>query len=142
MENEYAKPLFHARMTLGLTTEEAGQYVHVTRKTWEKWEKLEASGKEPPQAKVELFFSKIANLDNKDCGSLVVIVDKNLTPIDVVAESNYLGFTNNGDGTGVIKSMSIDWFTKRLGVTRTHFPLSENTHVVKFCESHAPIYED
>lgn len=143
MENDYATPLFNARITLGLTTEEAGQYVHVTRKTWEKWERLEASGKAPPQAKVELFFSKLANLGkSKDYGHMVVIFDENLMHLGVVAESNYLGFTDNHNGTGVIKAMTIDYFTKRLGVNRIQFPISENAHVVKFCESHTPIYED
>lgn len=96
MDTNQISRLRKARLALGLTTSEAGQYVHVTRKTWEAWEAGEANGKPAPIAKVELFFSKLADIGkNRDVGGLVVVLARDprtglRTFIDVVSEANCL----------------------------------------------------
>lgn len=133
-------PLRKARLSLGLTTEEAGHYVHVTRKTWEAWENAELNGRAVPAAKAELFFRKLDEIGkNREIGELVVVLNfdpytRLQTPIDVVAEHNYLGL-ENGD---VIKSLAI----RRDGqpyVHRTKFVRNHNAHVLEFCQRHSPV---
>jgi DNA-binding XRE family transcriptional regulator len=130
-------------MVLGLTTAEAGQYVHVTRKTWEQWEKLEAENLPVPKAKMELFFEKISKLGKtKDYGKLVVIFLTEESgfqlPIDVVAGSNYLGLDKLDNESAVIKSMAIDRITGRPYVHRTKFLWDGNEHVKDFCDDTVP----
>ncbi|WP_282808187.1 helix-turn-helix domain-containing protein [Hafnia alvei] len=130
-------PLRKARLALGLTTTEAGQYVHVTRKTWEAWEAGEMDGKAAPAAKVELFFTKLNSIgESRNKGVMVVVFYEHpgtgfQQPIDVVAEDNYLG--RDGD---IIKSMAIR--NGRPYVHRTKFDPAHNPHVVKFCNEHEP----
>lgn len=138
------RPLYNARMVLGLSTTEAGQYVHVTRKTWEQWEKLEMENMPVPKAKAELFFEKISKLGkHKDYGSLVVIFRTESSgcqvPLDVVAESNYLGLDDDNGESAVIKSMALDRRTGRPYVHRTKFYWSGNEHVRSFCETAEPL---
>lgn len=138
------RPLFNARIVLGLSTTEAGQYVHVTRKTWEQWEKLEMENKPVPKAKTELFFEKISKLGkHTDYGSLVVVFHTDSSdrqvPLDVVAESNYLGLEEDNGKSAVIKSMALDRRTGRPYVHRTKFYWSGNEHVRSFCETVKPL---
>lgn len=131
-------PLRKARLALGLTTTEAGQYVHVTRKTWEAWEAGEVNGKAAPRAKVELFFTKLNNIgESRDMGRMVVVfLEDPVTgfqqPIDVVASDNYLGLEDDC----IIKSMAIR--DGRPYVHRTKFDPAHNNHVIDFCNEHDP----
>jgi DNA-binding XRE family transcriptional regulator len=141
---QHHMPLRKARLALGLTTSEAGQYVHVTRKTWEAWELGEVNGKPAPQAKAELFFSKLEKIGSNHGGrSLVVVLVRDPhtgheQPIDVVADDNYLGLEESSEnGACVIKSLAI--MHGRPYVHRTQFLISDNRHVMKFCEKNTPI---
>jgi len=127
-------PLRKARFALDLTTTEAGQYVHVTRKTWEAWEAGELNGKPAPKAKVELFFTKLESIGiSRKLGQIVVVLledeaTKHQQPIDVVTAENYLGL-ENGD---IIKSMAIS--NGRPYVHRIKFRPEHNPHVIEFCK--------
>lgn len=137
-EINYPTPMRKARLALGLTTVEAGQYVHVTRKTWEAWEQNEINGKSAPLAKTELFFAKLESIKKltKDYGKIIVVlgVQGNMQfPIDVIAEDNYLGHEDNN----VIKSMAIR--DGRPYVHRTKFDPTHNPHVVKFINDMVPV---
>lgn len=131
-------PLRKARLALGLTTTEAGQYVHVTRKTWEVWEAGEMNGKAAPAAKVELFFTKLNDIGKSHYrGCMVVVLYEHpetgfQQPIDVVAEDNYLGLENGN----IIKSMAIR--NGRPYVHRTKFDPAHNPNVIKFCNENEP----
>ena len=141
---QHHMPLRKARLALGLTTSEAGQYVHVTRKTWEAWELGEVNGKPAPQAKAELFFSKLEKIgSNREGRTLVVVLLRDPhtgyeQPIDVVADDNYLGYEQSSEaGAHVIKSLAIRH--GRPYVHRTQFLISDNRHVMEFCEKNTPI---
>lgn len=129
-------PLRKARFALDMTTSEAGQFVYVTRKTWEAWEADELLGKPAPIAKVELFFSKLTSLGaNRQRPEMVVVMlqdpqTKASIPIDVVAVDNFLGLE---DGC-IIKSMAIN--RGRPYVHRTRFDPTINPHVLDFCRRH------
>lgn len=140
-------PLRKARTLLGLTTTEAGQYVHVTRKTWETWEAKEAAGQPVPAAALELFFSKLDDLAKRlregptynPERELVVIFRRDPvsgadTPADVVSNENYLG--NDPDlknpSFNIIKSLAVDR-TGKPYVHRTRYEKEHNPHVLKFC---------
>lgn len=131
-------PLRKARLALGLTTSEAGQYVHVTRKTWEAWEAGELMGKAAPQAKMELFVSKIQSIgENRNMGAMVTVLLRHTVSgyeqlLDVVTEENFLGLENGN----VIKSMAIR--NGRPYVHRTQFDPQHNLHVIKFCHEREP----
>jgi DNA-binding XRE family transcriptional regulator len=147
----YDTPLRKARLGLGLTTAEAGQYVRVTRKTWEAWEANEALGKPAPLAARELFFAKLDALYRhlvehnllQDQRELVVVVrhdpllDDDI-PVDVVADDNYLGLEEGSAGALVIKSMAIER-NGRPYVHRTPFDPTVNEHVLEFCARHNPL---
>lgn len=130
------QPLRKARLALGLTTTEAGQYVHVTRKTWEAWEAGEMNGKAAPVAKAELFFTKLNSIGkSRNMGEMVVVIKKCPETkieevIDVVAADNYIGL-EKGD---TIKSMAIR--DGRPYIHRTKFIREDNKHVIEFCERH------
>lgn len=145
-------PLRKARLALGLTTAEAGQYVHVTRKTWEAWEAKEAAGQPVPPAALDLFCSKLDALAERlakgsgtnERGQLVVVLHAHPgggadVPADVVSSDNYLGNDPTEiSGFHVIKSLAVD----RLGkpyVHRTRYEDSRNTHVLSFCDRHTSV---
>lgn len=144
-------PLRKARALLGLTTAEAGQYVHVTRKTWETWEAKEAAGLPVPPAALELFFSKLEALAKRlaegptadPSRALVVVFRRDPitgadVPADVVSNENYLGNEQDGPGFCVIKSLAVD----RLGkpyVHRTRYVTEHNEHVLAFCRRHTSV---
>jgi hypothetical protein len=144
-------PLRKARALLGLTTAEAGQYVHVTRKTWEAWEAKEAAGQSAPAAALDLFFTKLEALakrvvegpDPKEKRELVVVFRRDPVsgadaPADVVSNENYLGNDSDGQGLYVIKSLAVD----RAGnpyVHRTRYVGEHNQHVLAFCERYTSV---
>lgn len=144
-------PLRKARALLDLTTAEAGQYVHVTRKTWEAWEAKEAAGQPVPAAALELFFSKLEALakriaegpDPKENRELVVVFRRDQVsggdvPADVVSNENYLGNDQDGPGFYVIKSLAVDRFGKPY-VHRTRYVAEHNQHVLAFCNRHTSV---
>lgn len=144
-------PLRKARVLLGLTTTEAGQYVHVTRKTWEAWEAKEATGQSAPRAALDLFFTKIDSLvkraatgtDPKEERELVVVLRRDPplgveVPIDVVANDNYLGNDKDAPGFHVIKSLAVDRAGKPY-VHRTRYVDAHNQHVLEFCSRHTSV---
>ncbi len=146
-------PLRKARLALGLTTEEAGQYVRVTRKTWEAWEAKEAAGEQVPIRALELFHSKLEGLAASwrgeraagERGELVVVV--HFDPLlggdrlaDVVSSENYLGNDPAEPGFYIIKSLAV----RRSGepyVHRTRYEGARNAGVLKFCKQHKSVAE-
>ncbi|MFZ4702276.1 MAG: helix-turn-helix domain-containing protein [Candidatus Methylumidiphilus sp.] len=93
-----------ARQAVGLTTVEAGQLVHVSRRAWEMWESGERN---IPIAKLELFMMKI-NGEHSTERELVVILGPGQIPIDVVANDTFLSISDPVEGEAVIKTMAID----------------------------------
>lgn len=96
------------------------------------------------KAELELFFEKISNLGkHRDFGSIVVVFLTESSdiqvPLDVVAESNYLGLDEDDGKSAVIKSMALDRRTGRPYVHRTKFYWSGNEHVRDFCETAEPL---
>ncbi|NHZ66905.1 hypothetical protein [Massilia genomosp. 1] len=146
-----AIPLRKARYLLGLTTAEAGQYVHVTRKTWEAWEAKEANGLAVPPAAMELFFSKLDALARRlvdgrqyDSQREMVVVfrrDKGTggdVPIDVVSTDGYLGNDQDALGYHIIKSLAVDRAGKPY-VHRMRYEDAHNQHVLNFCRRHTSV---
>lgn len=118
---------FRARITLGLTTTEAGQLVHVTRRTWENWE---AGVVRMPAAKRELFVSKIKDTKSHS-GDLVVVFNDDATDaVDVVAKNLFLSCTQLPGGIFEMVSLAVD----KSGypyVHRKKFSPEKNQHVFR-----------
>ncbi|RQA05311.1 hypothetical protein IPC509_18510 [Pseudomonas aeruginosa] len=124
-----------ARSVLGASTAEAAQLVHVSKRTWELWE---SGQREMPEASWELFVYKITHgITPTDERELLVVVDDNQAPLDVVSSDTFLNLREQGQGEYEISSMAVSRVTGRQYIHRTHFKLKPyNEHVLKFAERH------
>lgn len=120
-----------ARQSVDMTTEEAAQLVHVTRRTFETWE----SGKQKiPTAKLELFMNKLEGKRPLNRSLIMVIGGDEFcpVPIDVIAEDTFLSCDETADKTqAIISSLAIDRISGRPCVHRTRFYIAQNKHVIK-----------
>jgi hypothetical protein len=117
-----------ARQALEITTTEAGQLVHVTRRTWEMWE----SGKgKMPLAKRDLFIAKLQGMSENDRELLVVVADDGQTPVFVVSSQRFCSIVQADDGTYVISSLAVHRHNGRPYVHRQRFQSKHNSHVLK-----------
>lgn len=134
--------LFSIRCELRLSTTEAAQFVHVTRRTWELWE----SGKQiMPQAKQELFnmkLNKIRNGNNRD-SELVVIISKDGHHKSVVVSSdNFVMYEEINNDESVIKYLAVDRQTNELYAHSIKFiKYPHNKHVIEAIQNWTPILE-
>ncbi|STZ77440.1 Aca2/YdiL-like domain-containing protein [Bergeriella denitrificans] len=123
--------LFNLRTLLGLTTTEAGQLLHVTRRTWELWE----SGKQKiPPAKEELLLKKIDLYHDNSSNDVVVIIQKtglSEIPLDVVGSRNFLACDTIGNDEYIVKSLAIDKQSLRPYVHKTRFLGTYNQTALK-----------
>lgn len=119
---------YRARQALHMSTTEAAQLVHVTRRTWEMWESGKAA---MPKAKQELFIAKLEGQRAKDLGFVVVLADDGLTPIDVVASDGFCSLLQAEHGTYVISSLAISRENGRPYVHRQRFRAEHNAHVIR-----------
>lgn len=122
---------YKVRHALGLTTTEAGQLVHVTRRTWEIWELGKA---EMPTAKRELFFNKIERKLPMSYDLLVVFaagVGDERIPIDAVARDTFCGIEVRGPTECIISSLAVNRETGRPYVCRKPFDPRINEPVLK-----------
>lgn len=127
MENNIART---ARLAIGMTTAEAAQLVHVTRRAWELWE---AGDRAIPAATLELFIAKITMKTNPPARrELIVVSSEDLVPIDVLAEDTFLDLVQTDANLAEVSSLAINKLTGRPYVHRTTFKISPNNkHVVK-----------
>lgn len=116
------------RENLGLSAEEAGQLVYVSRRTWEAWENEE---REISRAKLDLLGTKLRerSQDANQERNLVVVVSDEGLPLDVVAEDNFVGLRITGD-QAVISSLAVRRWDHKAYVHRTEFSVSKNQFVV------------
>lgn len=122
---------YKVRHVLGMTTTEAGQLVHVTRRTWEIWERGNA---EMPAAKRELFFDKIERKTPKSYDLLVVFaagVGDERIPIDAVASDTFCGIEVLSPTECIISSLAVSRETGRPYVHRQRFDPRINEPVLK-----------
>lgn len=124
-----------ARSVLGASTAEAAQLVHVSKRTWELWE---SGQREMPEASWELFVYKITHgITPTDERELLVVVDDNQAPLDVVSSDTFLNLREQGQGEYEIASMAVSRETGRQYIHRTRFKRKPyNEHVLKFAERH------
>lgn len=119
-ENLFA---YHARLALMMSTSEAGQLVHVTRRTWELWE----SGRVPmPLAKQELFASKLSGLSIGRNELVVILADDGMSHVDVVANDNFCGLRELADGNWQVSSLAVNRANGRPYVHRQPFNPEHN----------------
>jgi DNA-binding XRE family transcriptional regulator len=123
---------YRARQALHMTTTEAAQLVHVTRRTWEMWESGKAA---MPKAKQELFIAKLEGQRTKDPLLVVVLADDGLTPIDVVASDGFCSLLQAEDGAYVISSLAISRENGRPYVHRQRFRKEHNSHVIRAADT-------
>lgn len=120
--------LFNVRVTLGLSTTEAGQLVGVTKRTWELWE---AGKNRVPSSRLELMRHKLEGYRPSERELLVVVSEDNQRPIDVIANDTFLSLQALGvDGLYCISSLAIDVVTNRPYVKRQRFHQNFNQHVI------------
>lgn len=128
-----------ARKAIGITTTEAAQLAHVTRRTWEMWE---AGERQVPIAKLNYFLSKIS----REClpnGELIVIFNNDQIPVDVAAEDKFLSISDVVKGCATIKSMAVNRLTKQPYVHRTAFHVEPyNTHVMRITSKWKSVLSD
>jgi len=124
-----------ARQAAGVTTTEAGQLVHVTRRTFEQWE---SGDRQIPAAKLELLIAKL-NGQRPEGGQLLAFFGGDIdqaTLIDVVAEDNFLSLKEYDDGTATISSLAVERHTGRPYVHRQRFSIEpHNVRVTKIARS-------
>ncbi|WP_374005792.1 hypothetical protein [Delftia lacustris] len=119
---------YRARQALGMSTTEAGQLVHVTRRTWEMWE----SGKVTmPRAKQELFISKLEGVREEHSELIVVIASDGSTPIDVVSRDGFCSLVQQTDDTYIIRSLAVNRQTGQPYVHATAVHPAYNKHVIE-----------
>ncbi|MBF0641936.1 hypothetical protein [Pseudomonas protegens] len=118
---------YRARQALQMTTTEAAQLVHVTRRTWEIWE----SGKSAmPLAKRELFISKLEGIRSEHRELVVVVADDGMTAIDVVASDGFCSLIQEGDDGYVISSLAVRRDNGQPYVHRQRFLAEGNEQVI------------
>lgn len=125
-----------ARLQIGLSTEEAAQLVHASRRSWEGWE---SCSRPIPRATLDLFRAKIEGgyrRDNLGAPRQLVAVflmdDQGWAqPIDVVSSDNFVGLVEFDNGEALIKSLAIDHITRRPYVHKTIFKCDDNKHVIR-----------
>ncbi|MYM92239.1 hypothetical protein [Duganella vulcania] len=135
-----------ARVDIGLSSAEAGQYVNLSKQAWEALERGRYAGTQILIDAHDLFFSKLARLQKaphhhdaqSDVEPLVAVFDaaQGTAPVDVVGADNFLGLEDARDGRKVIKSLAIDVRTRRIYVHRQGFDPAANRHVLKFAQRH------
>lgn len=134
-EYSISQTLQHARFIVGLTQEEAGQLVGVSRRAWAHWED---GTRTMPMAAFELFMAKITGkvpslLSEESSRELIVVMGDDLvSPIDVVSSENFLSLvSDNQSGRFVISSLAIDRFTGKKYKHSVAFSANGNDHVLK-----------
>ncbi|MBD8791495.1 helix-turn-helix transcriptional regulator [Pseudomonas syringae] len=138
MEEEQAVLLRKTRLMLGLTTEEAGRLVGVTRRAWEHWE---GGSRKVTSAAFELFMAKAAGWvpssidENRERGLVVIVSEDGQQVIDVVSSDNFLSWEPGPrPGTAVIHSFAIERFTGKRYKHSVTFSTEVNTKVLQACE--------
>jgi transcriptional regulator with XRE-family HTH domain len=117
MNSNESEILKKARSILGLSTEEAGRLVGVTRRAWEHWE---AGARRVPLAAYELFLAKAEGLlpshlhkESTD-GLFVVVSDDGMQTIDVLSSGNFLSYkVGSKPGTLIVSSLAYDTVNRK-----------------------------
>lgn len=137
-DQEISQKLQHARFLVGITQEEAGQLVGVTRRAWAHWED---GSRMMPKSAFELFIAKISGqvrsfLPNNAPRELVVVVaDDQISPVDVVSQENFLSLVHDTQtDRWIISSLAIDRFSGRKYTHRVAFSSLGNEHILKAAE--------
>jgi len=93
---------------------------------------FEAGTQNMPLERLELLTLKIERRGPQ--GSLVTVLSEDgVTPLDVVSERNFAGYSMSGDGMATIKSLAIDRKTGRPMMHSTTFTVALNEHVINAC---------
>jgi transcriptional regulator with XRE-family HTH domain len=123
------------RVSLGLTQEQAGRLVGVTKRAWEHWE---AGTRKVPTAAFELFIAKASgalnfNIEPREgCRLVVIVSDDGNTPIDVVSRDNFFDIELSASNEfGIVSSLMIDRFTGKRSKRSTKFLVSANPGIVR-----------
>lgn len=130
--------IHHARISVGLTYEQAANVVYSTRRAWEYWE---SGARSMSPGLWELFLMKISgtiprkSLDQPR-GVVVIFADNGTQFIDVVADDNFLSLELLKEtGNYLISSLAIDKFSGRPYVHKTEFKKDVNLHVIDKVET-------
>ena len=133
--SDISQKLQHARFIIGLTQEEAGQLVGVTRRAWAHWEE---GTRAMPVAAFELFIAKISGqvrstIKNDPARELIVVIEEEtFSPIDVVSNENFLSLTYDQPSEKyVISSLAIDRLSGKKYTHRVKFSPKVNSHVLQ-----------
>lgn len=125
----------NTRLMLGLSQEEAGRLVGVTKRAWEHWE---AGTRKVPTSAFELFIAKASGIlpssiepdSNREL--VVVLAEDGMSPIDVVSNENFLSITAGPNaGLAIIHSLAIERFTGKRSRHSTRFLIAANPSVLK-----------
>jgi DNA-binding XRE family transcriptional regulator len=112
------------RQAAGLTTTEAGALVHVTRKTFESWERNDGLAGQV-LGKIELFFIKLPKAAEENGYPTLLLRDGNDTVIDGIAKDMFYDL-QIGIAVGVVKTMALRRENGRPYIHQTHFDLATN----------------
>lgn len=134
MNGPEPKAIFHARNSIGLSTEQAANLVYATKRSWEYWESGERS---MSPAVWELFLMKISGrvprkYADKPRSVVVILADDGEQFVDVVADDNFVDLrAPQGSSNAVISSLAVEHLTGRPYVHQTTFNRSVNKHVLE-----------
>lgn len=134
MDSPEPKKIFHARNSIGLTTEQAANLVYATRRSWEYWE----SGERAMSPAIwELFLMKISGsiprkYADQPRSVVVILADDGKQFVDVVADDNFVDLQNSEEPSkAVISSLAVEHLTGRPYIHKTVFTRSVNQHVLE-----------
>lgn len=137
-DHKITQTLQHARFLVGITQEEAGELVGVSRRAWAHWEN---GTRVMPSAAFQLFIAKISgqissHIQNQLPREIVVIMDDDsMSPLDVVSSDNFLSLTpDHRVGRYIVSSLAIDRLTGKRYTHRVSFAADRNEHVLKAAE--------
>lgn len=130
-ESERGKLLLKWRTMLGWSAAHLAEIFGVTTRTISAFE----SGAQPIQdTRWRLLCHEVLRElgQLEDNAELVVVLNEQQTPIDVVSSESYSGCVMSDDGkTGLIASHYIDRLTGKADVHRQLFQIKFNAHVIK-----------
>jgi len=115
---------FKARKAAGLSQQEVGDLLHVTRKSIQDWENN--SEKAIPDVRAELFMLKLEEAAKVKGNPVVVLVDNRGDVIDVFCEDAFCGMKQMEYGNFQVTSLTIDRNTRQAIIHKCIFPLGDN----------------
>lgn len=124
-----SKLILKWRTTLGWNVAETAKRTGVSTRTISA---IESEAQVMPEPRWRLFVHEVlAEIDRRHASDIVVVVNEQQIPLDVVSSDNYAGYAVSDDGeTALIASYSVNRLSGAPEVHRQPFLVRPNVHVL------------